>query len=58
MPTPEELRQEADAAEAMARLVSYAPDKSWLQDKAAALRHEADRQEQIARRSDPPASKH
>lgn len=57
MPTPHELRQEAEATDALARLVSYAPDKAWLHDKAEALRREADRQEQIARRSDPPASK-
>lgn len=57
MLTPQELRKEAEATEALARLVSYGPDKAWLQDKAAALRREADRQEQIARRSDPPAQK-
>ncbi|MEW5683537.1 MAG: hypothetical protein AB1942_01320 [Pseudomonadota bacterium] len=56
MPTPQELRQEAEATEKMARLVSYGPDKAWLHDKAEALRREADRQEQIAKRSDPPTS--
>lgn len=54
MPTSQELRKEAEATEALARLVSYAPDKAWLRDKAAALRREADRQEQLARRNDPP----
>ncbi len=57
MPTPEELRKEAEATEAMAKLVSYGPDKAWLNEKAEALRREADRQEQIAKRSDPPAAK-
>jgi hypothetical protein len=43
---PEELRKEAAAAEFMARLVSYRPDKLWLQAKAAELRHQADRLEE------------
>lgn len=50
MPTPEELRKEADDAEAMARMVSYAPDKRWLLEKAEALRQQADRQERTAHR--------
>jgi hypothetical protein len=44
--TPEELREEARAAEFMARLVSYGRDKEWLTAKAAALRHQADLMEQ------------
>jgi hypothetical protein len=44
--TPEELREEARAAEFMARLVSYGRDKEWLTAKAAALRHQADLLEQ------------
>ncbi len=43
--TPEELRKEAAAAESMARIVSYQPDKRWLEAKAAELRHQADRME-------------
>jgi hypothetical protein len=50
MPTPEELREEARAAEEMARVVSYAPDRRWLAAKAEALRQQADRQEQTAHR--------
>lgn len=56
MPTPQELREEADATEALARLVSYGPDKAWLIEKAEALRREAERQEGVAKRpngSDP-----
>jgi hypothetical protein len=49
--TPEELRKEAAAAELLARLVSYRPDKLWLEAKAAELRHQADRLE--ARSWDP-----
>jgi hypothetical protein len=49
--TPDELRKEAAAAEFMARLVSFRPDKVWLQAKAAELRHQADRLE--ARSWDP-----
>jgi hypothetical protein len=49
--TPDELRKEAAAAEFLARLVSYRPDKAWLQAKAAELRHQADRLE--ARSWDP-----
>lgn len=44
--TPEELRKEASSAELMARLVSYARDKEWLNAKAAELRHQADLLEQ------------
>jgi len=43
--TPDELRKEAAAAERMSRLVSYRPDKAWLEAKAAELRHQADRLE-------------
>jgi hypothetical protein len=49
--TSQELRDEAKATDDVADLVSYAPDRQWLKDKAEALRHEADRQEQCARRS-------
>lgn len=40
--TPNDLRNEADATDQLARLVSYAPDKAWLTDKAAELRRQAD----------------
>jgi hypothetical protein len=43
--TPEELRQEADAAELLSRRVSFRPDKEWLHAKAAELRRLADRLE-------------
>jgi hypothetical protein len=39
--TPDELRKEAAAAELMAGLVSFSPDKRWLTAKAAELRHQA-----------------
>lgn len=51
MATPKELREEAEATDEIARQVSYAPDKRWLKDKAEALRRQADRQEQVARKS-------
>jgi hypothetical protein len=35
---PEELRKEAADAEFMSRVVSFQPDKAWLQAKAAELR--------------------
>lgn len=41
--TPEELLKEAAATEQMARLVSYRPDKQWLEAKAAELRRQAER---------------
>jgi hypothetical protein len=41
--TPDELRQEAAAAELMARVVSFHPDKQWLTAKAVELRRLADR---------------
>ena len=43
--TPEELRTEAAAAEFLAGLVSFRPDKDWLHAKAAELRRLADRLE-------------
>jgi len=43
--TPEQLRKEADAAETLARTVSYNRDKAWLTAKAAELRHQAERLE-------------
>jgi hypothetical protein len=54
MPTSDELREEADATDRLARLVSYAPDKAWLNEKAEALRRQAERQDQTGfRRQDP-----
>jgi hypothetical protein len=50
MPTPRELRDEAVATERLARMVSFGPDRQWLTDKAEALRHQAERQEQTAHR--------
>lgn len=46
--TPEQLRREADEAETLSRVVSYARDKAWLGDKAAELRRQADLLEQGA----------
>jgi hypothetical protein len=43
--TPEDLRKEAEAAERMARVVSYQRDKEWLAAKAAELRRLAERME-------------
>lgn len=43
--TPEQLRKEAAAAEFMARVVSYQPDKERLNARAAELRGQADRLE-------------
>lgn len=48
MPTPQELRNEAAEADELAKLVSYAPDKQWLKDKAEALRHHAECQEKTS----------
>jgi hypothetical protein len=56
MASAKELREEAEAAEAIARMVSYGPDRQSLKDRAEALRREADRQEQRARR--PPEDRH
>jgi hypothetical protein len=50
MPTPSELREEADAAERLSVVLSYARDKQWLLEKAEALRQQADRQEQTTHR--------
>ena len=44
--TPDDLRKEANAAEFLARLVSYARDKQWLAARAADLRRQADLLEQ------------
>ena len=44
--TAEELRKEASAAESMARVVSYAKDRTWLLAKATELRRQADLLEQ------------
>jgi hypothetical protein len=49
--SPEDLRKEAAAAEFMAKVVSYLPDKQWLTAKAAELRRLAERIE--ARSWDP-----
>jgi len=43
--TPEDLRDEASAAEAAAGKLAPGPDRDWLLAKAEALRHEADRLE-------------
>jgi hypothetical protein len=43
--TPDQLRDEADSAERLARVVSFNPDKAWLCAKAAELRRLADRME-------------
>jgi hypothetical protein len=51
--TPEDLRKEAAAAEFMARVVSFQPDKAWLNAKAAELRHQADRLEERSWRPSP-----
>jgi hypothetical protein len=40
---PKQLIAEAEAAEQLARIVSYKADKDWLTAKARALRHEAQR---------------
>lgn len=40
--TPEDLRKEAAAAEFLAKVVSYAPDKARLTARAAELRAQAD----------------
>ena len=58
MRTPEDLRREAGEAEATARIVSYAKDRAWLIAKAAELRHQADRLEQLARRDGKPPRGH
>lgn len=50
MTSPRELREEADASERLASVVSYLRDKQWLLEKARTLRDQADRQEQTARR--------
>jgi hypothetical protein len=50
MASPEDLRKQADEAEALARLVSYAADKERLLARAAELRRQADDEE--ARRRD------
>ncbi|HEY9217425.1 MAG TPA: hypothetical protein VIO94_05200 [Phenylobacterium sp.] len=55
MPSSQELREEADSADRLARLVSYAPDKKWLTDKAKALRQTADRQDE---KNTPPDDTH
>lgn len=47
--TPEELRKEAQATEALARFVSYGRDKEWLLARAQELREQADR---LARQSE------
>jgi hypothetical protein len=39
--SPDQLREEADAAECLARLVSYGPDKQRLLETAQRLRNEA-----------------
>lgn len=39
---PEDLRSEAEAAELLANIVSYAPDKARLTARAAELRRQAD----------------
>ncbi|HVI32509.1 hypothetical protein [Phenylobacterium sp.] len=39
---PDDLRQEAEAAEHLATVVSYAPDKARLTARAAELRRQAD----------------
>lgn len=41
MRDPEELRRQADEAERLASLVSYAKDKGQLREKAAELRRQA-----------------
>jgi hypothetical protein len=56
MASAKELREKAEAAEAIARMVSYAPDKQLLKERAKALRREADHQEQASRR--PPEESH
>ncbi len=43
--TPEDLRREAESTERLSRLVSYHPDKAWLNAKAMELRRLADRME-------------
>lgn len=43
--TPEDLRKEAAAAEFLAKVVSYAPDKARLTARAAELRAQADARE-------------
>ena len=43
--TPEELRREAESTERLSRLVSYLPDKNWLNAKALELRRLAARME-------------
>jgi hypothetical protein len=50
MPTSQELRDEADASERLASVMSYARDKEWLKDKAKALREQAERQERTSHR--------
>lgn len=55
MTTPADMIREAAEAEAMAQLVSYAKDRQWLLAKAAQLRRQAARAEQLAKRDgDPP----
>jgi hypothetical protein len=43
--TPDDLRREAEAAERLSQLVSYQPDKAWLNAKAVELRRLAERME-------------
>jgi hypothetical protein len=50
------MRDEASATDALARLVSYRPDKDWLSRKANALRDQANRQEQNPPRGVGPGS--
>jgi uncharacterized protein YgiM (DUF1202 family) len=42
MTTSEQLRREADEAESLSRVVSYAKDKAKLREKAAELRRRAE----------------
>jgi len=46
---PKTLIAEAEAAERLARTVVDDPDRNWLQAKARALRHEAERVRQRER---------
>lgn len=52
--TPEELRKQASAAEFLAKIVSYAPDKAKLTARAAELRSQADALEAPRRRPESP----
>ncbi|MDE2486724.1 MAG: hypothetical protein KGO51_04935 [Alphaproteobacteria bacterium] len=54
MRTPADLIREAEDAEVRARAATAGAERSWLLAKAAELRHQADRAEQLARRDGAP----